>query len=310
MSDDFELYGETMKVSSRAKSSNREIAGKLLQLQQELKSVKAVRSQRLEKMAEILEEFSKSEDRPQFWKKLGRGDLALGRLRFEEVLSEANEFTFMRGLLDLDSITAAECIKWQEATSKPVFSDLEKRRNGDNHARNIAFELSTAYTLRHRGIEVDIEVNADLTATVEGAPVEVECKRLLSEKQLKTRLEEASDKLRRIPNSAAKFVAVSIDSLFRDWVEDESAKLGASASEAVWPTFKGVIDFLISTKLKHQALFERTLTNDHLSGVILVCHSKAVRGNAYGRLTAPYPIVKPEFGPLYDRLFAQVGGAS
>jgi hypothetical protein len=62
-------------------------------------------------------------------------------------------------------------------------------------SRNLLFELLVASRFQLAGYDIDFDEKTDVVARRDGITVRVECKRLASEKKLRTRIDEAADQL-------------------------------------------------------------------------------------------------------------------
>src|SRR5262245_5791881 len=68
----------------------------------------------------------------------------------------------------------------------PAFPSAESSTS--NHARNVMFELTMGYRLWRADLSPQLGEHPDLTCTVDGTPVLVECKRPLSDKTVEKRI--------------------------------------------------------------------------------------------------------------------------
>src|SRR5262245_29274255 len=75
----------------------------------------------------------------------------------------------------------------------PAFPSAESSTS--NHARNVMFELTMGYRLWRADLSPQLGEHLDLTCTVDGTPVLVECKRPLSDKTVEKRIKEAKKRV-------------------------------------------------------------------------------------------------------------------
>jgi len=193
--------------------------------------------------------------------------------------------------------------KLRDTLSGPFLPTEEKSGTETVNSRNYLFELELASKLKNKGINVN--GFDDVKFTFESVDFTIECKRIFSDKTVRTNIEKAYEQLKERMNANEKkrgIIALSIEKIF------QTDHLYFSATEAeVGTRINNYIDSFIKQNKQH---FLRTILDIRIIGFFIIQKFIAIIEPQHlltsGFQVAVHPLCSPAHFQYsdYDRLMA------